>query len=95
MPELLSIQDIEITLKALPGWKYENNSIVKVFLTQGFPATIGFVASVGAYCQQHNHHPDYILIKYKEVEIAFSTHSAGGVTEKDVKIALDIEKLPS
>jgi 4a-hydroxytetrahydrobiopterin dehydratase len=94
MSEKLSLEQIESFLKNLPGWIYKEDSICKTFKTPNYPSTMGFVTAVGGFCQKHNHHPDYILMKYKEVELSFSTHSAGGVTQKDIDIALDIEKIP-
>ena len=94
MEEKLSSEEIKKKLETLPGWRYEVNSIKKLFKTQNYPSTMGFVTAVGGFCQRQNHHPDYILMKYKEVEVSFSTHSAGGVTQKDIDIALDIEKIP-
>jgi 4a-hydroxytetrahydrobiopterin dehydratase len=93
MPEKLSEQTILEKLKALNGWEFKNNSIEKSFKTSSFPATMGFVTAVGGIAQKLNHHPDYILMKFREVEISFSTHSAGGVTEKDIEIAEEINKI--
>jgi len=93
MPEKLTEQQIKESLNELPGWVYENGSIKKVFKTLNYPATMGFVTSVGGLCQRRNHHPDYVLMKYKEVEVSFSTHSAGGVTQNDINIAKDIDKI--
>jgi 4a-hydroxytetrahydrobiopterin dehydratase len=94
MPEKLSDAQIADCLKELPGWLYENNSIKKTFKTQHYPGTMAFVTAIGGFCQKHNHHPDYVLMKFKEVEISFSTHSAGGITQNDIDIAKDIEKIP-
>jgi len=91
--EKLSEQQITEALKSLPGWGYTEGSIKKVFRTQNFPATMGFVTAAGGFCQRRNHHPDYILMKYKEIEISFSTHSVGGVTQNDIDIASDLEKI--
>ena len=92
--EKLSNEQILESLKELNGWTYENGSIKKIFKTQNYPATMGFVAAVGGFCQKRNHHPDYVLMKFKEVEVSFSTHSAGGVTQNDLDIAGDLEKIP-
>lgn len=92
--EKLNEKDILEALKGLNGWSYENGSIKKTFKTQNYPATMGFVAAVGGFCQKRNHHPDYVLMKFKEVEVSFSTHSAGGVTQNDLDIAGDLEKIP-
>ncbi|MGA2668105.1 MAG: 4a-hydroxytetrahydrobiopterin dehydratase [Ignavibacteria bacterium] len=94
MSEKLSKDVIEENLKKLPGWRFQDNCIKKVFNTQNYPSTMGFVTAVGAISQKHNHHPDYILMKYKEVEVSFSTHSAGGITQKDIDVAADIEGIP-
>ncbi len=92
--EKLSEEQINRELKSLNAWKCVNGSIVKTFYTRGYPETLGFTVSTGAICQKVNHHPDYIILRYKEVEISFSTHSAGGVTQKDIETAALIEKIP-
>jgi len=89
----LTDSQISENLKSLEGWKYENGSLKKVFKTKGFPQTLGLVSEIGALCQQFDHHPDYLTLKYAEVEVSFSTHSAKGVTEKDFEIAKQIELL--
>jgi 4a-hydroxytetrahydrobiopterin dehydratase len=91
--EKLTKEQIEKSLKTLKGWEYKNNSIVKTYKTKGFPQTMGLVSSIGALCQQFDHHPDYLTLKYAEVEVSFSTHDAGGITEKDVEVAKSIEDL--
>ncbi len=91
----LTAEQIRSYLKDLSGWRSEDGSIKKTFQTRNFPATMGFVAAVCGLCQRQNHHPDYILMKFKEVEVAFSTHSVGGVTQHDIDIAKAIEeKIP-
>lgn len=95
MEEKLNSEEIKKKLESLPGWSLSDNSIKKIFKTQNYPSTMGFVTAIGGFCQRHNHHPDYIMMKYKEVEVSFSTHSAGGVTQKDIDIAADIEKIPN
>jgi 4a-hydroxytetrahydrobiopterin dehydratase len=76
------------------GWKIEDNSLVKIFRTKSFPETLGLVMSIGALCQQFDHHPDYLTMKYAEVKVSFSTHSEGGkITEKDIIIAKEIDKI--
>jgi 4a-hydroxytetrahydrobiopterin dehydratase len=85
---------IQEALKNLDGWSYENGSIKKNFKTKNYPATMGFVAAIGGFCQKRNHHPDYILMRFTEVEVSFSTHSAGGITQNDIDTAADLEKIP-
>lgn len=90
----LTEEQISDALKNFSGWVYSNGSIKKTFKTQNYPLTLAFVTAVGAICQRKNHHPDYMLVKFNEIEVSFSTHSAGGVTEKDTEIASELEKIP-
>ena len=94
MPDKLSETEIQGHLNKLPGWRFESGSIKKNFMTRNFPATMGFVTAVCGFCQRRNHHPDYILMKFREIEVSFSTHSSGGVTSQDVEIAGDLETIP-
>jgi 4a-hydroxytetrahydrobiopterin dehydratase len=89
----LSEEEIKDKLQEIPDWKEDGNSIVRKFKTSGFPQTLGLVTAIGAVCQQIDHHPDYLTMKYAEVEVSFSTHSAGGLTEIDFKIAVELDKL--
>ena len=91
--EKLSDKEVSEQLLSLPGWKYEGGSIKKTYQTKHFPGTMGFVTAVGGFCQKANHHPDYVTMKYKEVEVSFSTHSAGGITMNDINIAKEIETI--
>lgn len=89
----LNKEQIADSLKILNGWIYSDESIIKTFATAGFPQTMGLVTSICAICQGHDHHPDYLILKYSTVEVSFSTHSVKGITEKDIKIAAEIDKL--
>ncbi|MEO8663932.1 MAG: 4a-hydroxytetrahydrobiopterin dehydratase [Ignavibacteria bacterium] len=91
--EKLSEQQITDELKDLKGWSLSGSSIIKKFTTAGFPQTMGLVTAIGAFCQQHDHHPDYLTMKYSSVEVSFSTHTAKGITKKDTDIAKDINTL--
>jgi|WetSurMetagenome_2_1015567.scaffolds.fasta_scaffold39792_5 4a-hydroxytetrahydrobiopterin dehydratase len=89
----LTEDQISENLKSLNGWFLKDGSIKKIFNTKGFPQTMGLVSEIGALCQQLDHHPDYLTLKYSEVEVSFSTHSVGGLSEKDFEIAKQIELL--
>ena len=91
--EKLKKKQIQDSLKTLNGWELAGKSIRKLFETKGFPQTMGLATSIGALCQQHDHQPDFLTLKYASVEVSFSTHDAGGVTRKDLDIAKDIESL--
>lgn len=91
--EKLNEQQINEALSSLNDWKLLENSIKKTFKTKGFPQTMGLVTAIGSFCQQRDHHPDYLTMKYSSVEVSFSTHTVKGITEKDIEIAKDIDTL--
>lgn len=66
----------------LPGWELHDSTIRRVFLFAGFPEAVAFVVRLAFEAESADHHPD-ILISYKRVQVTYSTHSAGGLTEKD------------
>ena len=89
----LNKEKIGKELGKMEGWKVKGDSIVKVFKTRGYSHTLAMAVAIGALCQQFDHHPDYMTLKYAEIEVSFSTHSEGGITEKDINIAKEIESL--
>ena len=66
----------------LPGWTLGDKQIHRKFTFADFAEAISFVVRVGFAAEAVDHHPD-ILINYKRVTLTFSTHSEGGLTEKD------------
>jgi 4a-hydroxytetrahydrobiopterin dehydratase len=86
----LSDPQISDKLKALPGWDYKNNAISKTFKFKEFLHGIEFVQKVAEIAEANDHHPD-IAINYTRVTFSCSTHSDGGVTDKDFKLAENIE----
>lgn len=88
----LSEAEIKQKLEALSGWGLKGKSIEKRYDLGSFPEAIRFVEQVAALAESEQHHPD-IVINYNAVTLTLSTHSAGGVTEKDLILADQIEKL--
>ena len=69
-------------LAVLPGWELEGAAIRRQITFTGFPEAVAFVVRVGFEAESVDHHPD-ILLNYKRVTLVYSTHSEGGLTEKD------------
>jgi len=90
--ELLSENEIAAKLATLRGWTLEGKEIRKTFDLKDFARSVGFVASVALLAEKANHHPD-IDIRWSKVSLALSTHSAGGLTEKDFSLAAGIDGL--
>lgn len=77
-------------LKELEGWDREGNAILKTFVFEWFTPAMGFVVKVGLLAERNDHHPD-IDIRYKTVRIRLSTHDSGGLTDRDINLAREIE----
>lgn len=79
-------------LKTVPGWKAKDrrSSITRSYRLPNFRSSLAFVQLVGEMAEAHDHHPD-IDIRYRNVTLVLSTHSAGGLTEKDFALAIDID----
>ena len=80
---LLSNTQIEDALATLPGWTREGDAIRKTFAFAGFPEAVAFVGRLVPGAEAADHHPD-LTINYRRVTVVYTTHSAGGLTEKDV-----------
>lgn len=87
----LSRTDAEQRLKTLNGWALEGDAIRKQFTFPGFLEAIAFVNRLAPAAEAADHHPD-ILINYKRVTLTYSTHSEGGLTDKDFAGAATAEK---
>ena len=89
---LLSSDQITNELQTLKGWNLVGKEIKKTCEHKDFVHAMGFVNSVALLAEKANHHPD-IDVRWNKVTLTLSTHSAGGLTEKDFNLAREIEKL--
>jgi len=90
----LSEAEIHEKLQHLPGWVLAGGNIEKQFTFISFLPAVAFVNRVAEAAEGVNHHPD-ITINYSRVTMALSTHSAGGITQKDFDLAAEINRLES
>ncbi len=89
---LLNNEQITEGLKTLDGWKRNDKELVKEFELKDFVRSMGFVSSVALLAEKADHHPD-IDIRWNKVTLVLSTHSEGGLTEKDFSLARQINEL--
>jgi 4a-hydroxytetrahydrobiopterin dehydratase len=78
----LSHADVDERMKSLKGWLLQGDEISRQFTFRDFPEAIAFVNRLVPEAEAADHHPD-IQINYKRVTLTYSTHSEGGLTEKD------------
>ncbi|MCX8057697.1 MAG: 4a-hydroxytetrahydrobiopterin dehydratase [Ignavibacteria bacterium] len=90
--EIIPIKELENYLSEMKNWFIEGNSITKNFVFPNFKEAINFVNKVANLAEEKNHHPDIKIFNYRNVTINLSTHSAGGVTHKDLELARLIEQ---
>lgn len=87
----LTPAEIQDHLKSLPGWTYDSS----LRTTRTFPDFAGamvFVNRIAELAEAANHHPD-LDIRYNKVMISLISHDAGGVTNRDIKMAKQISAL--
>ena len=93
MPRLNQDQITEL-LAALPGWEVREGLLSKTYTVRSFAHGVLFLGAIGQLAEAANHHPDVSLHDYSQVTLRLSTHSEGGLTEKDFDLAAQIEALP-
>jgi 4a-hydroxytetrahydrobiopterin dehydratase len=93
--ELLSQDEVDRALSTeLPQWRQEGDAITRSVTAPSFMDGIRLVQQVAEVAEDLDHHPD-IDICWTTVTFTLSTHSAGGLTAKDLRLATDIDKLTS
>jgi 4a-hydroxytetrahydrobiopterin dehydratase len=78
------------SLARLPGWARAGRAIARTYRFEDFRGALAFVNRVGALAERQQHHPD-IDIRYNEVTLSVWTHDAGGLTERDFRLAAAID----
>lgn len=88
MPETRKLSDEEFTrqLGALPGWTLAGGKLHREFKFADFVAAFGFMARAALVAEKMNHHPEWSNV-YNRVVVDLTTHDAGGVSERDFKLA--------
>lgn len=89
---LLTEKLIAKKMKSLKGWKRNGGQIYRTIVLKDFVSAMGFVQSVALLAEKADHHPD-IDIRWNTVTLVLSTHSEGGLTQKDFALAEQINSL--
>jgi 4a-hydroxytetrahydrobiopterin dehydratase len=90
----LSPTDVEQRVKTLAGWTLDGDAIRKQYTFKDFLEAVAFVNRLAPGAEAADHHPD-ILINYKRVTLTYSTHSEGGLTDKDFAGATMADRVAS
>jgi 4a-hydroxytetrahydrobiopterin dehydratase len=85
-------EEVAPLLLNLNDWQYNSEGIEKKFRFKNFTEALGFLVKVGVISEKMNHHPELFNV-YNKVNIRLTTHDASGVTDKDIKLASEIDGL--
>ena len=90
----LSENEINSHLEKLNGWSYNEKAIHTTLEFDDFKDAFSAMTRIAFEAETQQHHPNWFNV-YNTLEISLSTHDAGGVTEKDFKLAKTIESIIS
>ncbi len=85
-------EEVATMLLNLKDWHFNSDGIERKFQFKNFTEALGFIVKVGVISEKMNHHPELFNV-YNKVNIRLTTHDEGGVTDKDFKLASEIDQL--
>lgn len=92
MAELLGTDEVRSALGTRPGWSGDTTGIIRTVSLPSFPEAIAVVNRVAGVAEELDHHPD-IDIRWRNLTFRCATHSAGGVTARDLDLAARIDEI--
>lgn len=81
-----------LNANATPAWEIRGNQLYKAFVFDDFASAFGFMSTIALHAEKQDHHPEWCNM-YNKVQIALTTHAAGGISERDFVLARQIEKI--
>jgi len=91
-PTRLSDEQIQTQLDELPGWSSAEGKLTRTFEFEDFGGAMDFANRIAEVAEKEGHHPD-LLVGWGKVVVYLTTHSAGGISENDLKMAALIQRL--
>jgi 4a-hydroxytetrahydrobiopterin dehydratase len=88
----MSDEEVTKQLEGLGGWGRDGDSLTREFEFANFVGSVDFVNRITPVAEEMNHHPD-LAISWNKVKVSLSTHSEGGITENDFRLATKIDSL--
>ena len=84
---------IDTALGVLPNWQHDGDVLVRTLKRRDWLDAIGLVDAVAREAERRNHHPDVCVTGYRTVVFRLTTHTAGGVTRRDLDLAAAIDSI--
>jgi 4a-hydroxytetrahydrobiopterin dehydratase len=91
-PALLKAEDVSDRVRRMPEWRVEGSELVQAYRFKNFVEAVDFVNAITKVAEEAGHHPD-LMVKWGEVTVHLTSHSAGGLTENDFRMAARIDAL--
>ena len=88
----LAIEELKQALKRLPDWELarDREAITRKFQFVDFDAAFAFMTRCALLAAKMDHHPEWFNV-YNKVDVTLATHDAGGVTQKDIDLAVAMD----
>lgn len=84
--------EVREKLLNLKNWNLISGALQKDFLFKNFNQALAFIVQIGLLAEQADHHPEIINV-YNKVQLRLNTHSVNGITQQDVDLAFEIDRL--
>jgi 4a-hydroxytetrahydrobiopterin dehydratase len=84
---VLSDEQIAKAMHGLPGWARDDETLAATFRRKDWRDALEFVNAIGEEAERRNHHPDVCISGYRTVTVRLTTHSEGGITQRDTALA--------
>lgn len=94
MPDKLTAEAVETALKSLDGWANveDRDAIQREFKFKTFVEAFGFMTQSALMAERMDHHPEWSNV-YSTVDVTLTTHSAGGITDLDIRLAKFMDRI--
>lgn len=92
MPKPLGNDEIARAVEELPGWEASEGKLRSEHEFKSFSQAFAFLSRIALLAEKHDHHPE-IFNSYAKVVLELVSHDAGGITDRDVRLAKAITEL--
>ena len=90
----LNPQELNASLQELASWAVKDDKLHREYKFADFAHAMGFMATAAVLIEKMNHHPEWFNV-YNRLLVDLTTHDAGGITERDLKLARLLDSIYS
>jgi 4a-hydroxytetrahydrobiopterin dehydratase len=86
--------DVDAALAELEGWANDGDALTKTYSFDDFATAMDFMQRAAGPIDEMNHHPEWTNV-YNRIDVRLSSHDAGGITDRDLRLAKTLDGLAS